>query len=376
MNKLIWIEINKTHLEHNIKTFRKLVGADTIIAPAVKSNAYGHGLVNVSKTILKAGADWLSVNSIDEAAILRLNKVRKPILVIGYIPMDELAGVIELNVKPVIYSWTGAQKLNGLARQAGKKIKVHIKLDTGMSRQGIRAEDIMSFIKKVRKLPNLKIEGLATHYASADEPENPRIFKEQRRIFFDVIEKLSEADIFIPYLHTANSAATLLYGSQLGNLVRPGKAIYGNYPSDSVARECRKQKIILKPILSLKTKVVHIKELPKGTGVSYGSTFVTKQKTKVAVLPIGYYDGYDRKLSNQGEVLIKGKRCRILGRICMNMFMVDISAVRGVKIEDEVVLIGKQGKEEITVEELAKKIGTINYEVVTRLRESMERRVV
>jgi alanine racemase len=382
MNNLIWIEINKKALAHNIKIIRKLVGEDTIVAPAVKSNAYGHGLAEVSKEILKAGADWLSVNSIDEAAILRLNKIKAPIMVLGYIPQDELAGVIKLNVKPLIYSLEVAKKLNDLATshptspkglRGARKVKCHIKVDTGMGRQGVLAGDAIDFIKEVQKLENLEIEGLATHYASSDEPEAPQVFKKQRERFMALVENLGKADIFIPYIHSANSAVVLLHGNRLGNLVRPGKSIYGNYPSKSVGRICVKKGLILKPALTFKTKVAHVKVVPKGTSISYGSTFTTKKKTTIAVLPVGYYDGYDRKLSNTGEVLIKGKRCKILGRVCMNICMADITKIKNVRVEDEVVLIGKQGKEQITVEEVADKVGTINYEVVTRLRESIPR---
>lgn len=371
MRDLIWIEVNKKNIKHNIKTIRKIIGKNTIMAPAVKANAYGHGLIGYSKLILKYGADWLCVNSVWEAEQLRLAGIRKPILVIGYTQIANLYKIIDLRLKTIIYNIESAKKLSHLAKKARIKVPVHIKVDTGMSRQGVLVSNLVKFINDIKKWPNLYIEGIATHYATADELEKSSYFQKQFKAFKQV-EGIAK-QFRIKLLHSSNSAATLVHPDTHWQLARPGKSIYGHYPSEEVAKWCKKRKIMLKPTLSLKTKVAQVKEISKGTGVSYGVTFVARKKTMIAVLPIGYYDGLDRKLSNKGEVLIRGKRAKILGRVCMNMFVIDVSHIPNVKAEDEVVVIGKQGKERITVEEIAAKAGTINYEITTRLRESIER---
>ena len=242
-----------------------------------------------------------------------------------------------------------------------------------MSRQGVKIDQALDFIKFIQGTPNLKLEGIATHYASSDEPRNIRFFNKQLKEFRALIREIKEAGIKIPIIHTSNSGATLLHPEARFNMVRPGLLVFGYFPS-RYARKINLQKSgKLLPTLTLKTKVAQVKEIEKGDCVSYCCTFTAKKRTKIAVLPIGYYDGLDRRLSNAGEVLIRGERCRILGRVCMNITVVDVTKVSEVKLEDEVVIIGEQGQDEVSVEEVAKIIGTINYEVTTRLRESISR---
>ncbi len=376
MNNLIWIEISKSAIRHNIKVLRRLAGKNVILAPCVKANAYGHGLAGAAKAVLDSGADWVCVNSVDEGAILRAAKIKKPVLVIGFTRKKDLTRIIGLGLRATVYNYETAEILSGIARARNKKAKVHIKVDTGMSRQGVPHNEAVEFIGKVRRLPNIIIEGLLTHYACADDPEHPACFRRQLDNFKALIERLKAGQINIPYLHTANSAGTLLYKEAHFNFVRPGIAVYGYYPDKAVEVICKKKKILLKPSLTLKTKVAQVKTLPQGATVSYGCTFTAKRKTKMAVLPVGYYDGIDRKFSNRGEVFVCGKRAPILGRVCMNITVVDITNVNNVKPEEEAVIIGRQGKERITAEEVADNIGTINYEVTTRLRESIARIMV
>lgn len=376
MKDLIWIEVNKANLKHNIDTFRKIVGDKVILSPCIKSNAYGHGLVGVGKIFMEAGADWLSVNSIFEAIKLREAGIKTPIIVIGYVQLEELEKVVDNDLKVVVYNRETIGKLSELAAKNNKKIDVHLKIDTGMARQGILINHVEDYIRDIYGMPSLNLDGVATHYASSDEPEAPEYFQKQLKRFSGLINELQKKDLCPKYVHSSNSGATLLNEDARHNLVRPGLSTYGYYPSEGTKKICLGKNILLKPTLSLKTKVAMVKTIPAGEGVSYGSTYITEKDIKVAVLPIGYYDGVDRKLSNQGEVLIGGKRARILGRVCMNIIIVDISDVPSVELEDEVVLIGKQGDDEISVEEWADKIGTINYEVTTRLRETIIREIV
>jgi alanine racemase len=375
MNNLIWMEISKDAIKHNVQAFKKHVGDNIILAPCVKSNAYGHGLVEIAKLALEAGADWLCVNCTDEAEQLRQVGIKSPIMIMGYLSEDDTQKVGELQARVFVYSLETAKQLSAASQQQNKTINIHIKVDTGMSRQGIPANEAPEFINQVKNLPGLKLEGVCTHFATADEPEKPEQFDKQLNAFKKLTEKLKPEYPDLIY-HCSNSAATLLYPEARFNLVRPGISIYGYWPSPITQRLAEPQDIILKPSLTLKTKVAMVKNLPKGACVSYGCTFVTEVTTKIAVLPIGYYDGLSRKLSRAGEVLIRGQRARILGRVCMNIIMVDVTSINEVAQDDEVVIIGEQGVDRITVEEVADKVGTINYEITTRLRESVPRKYI
>ena len=367
MRDLVWIEISKTAVRHNHQEIRKLIGKNIIMAPCIKANAYGHGMIGIAKTLIENGVKWLSVNSIEEAEILRANKIKTEILIIGYVQLSQLKSVIKTDAHIFVYNKETVDELDKLAKN--KKVKVHIKVDTGMSRQGVLFSQFEKFYQYIAKKKNILIEGVATHYATADELDD-KIFKKQKTRFEQIYKKYKKE---IKYWHAANSAATLLGKNNNFNMVRPGIAIYGCYPSVAVKKVCEKNNIMLKPVLSLKTKVTKIKTIGNGEVVSYGATWKAKQKTKIAVLPIGYYDGLFRQISNKAEVLIKGQRAKILGRICMDIMVVDTNRIKNVNLEDEVVIIGRQGKEEITLEELADKANTINYEITTQLRESLPR---
>lgn len=373
MKEPIWIEIDKKNLQNNIKTLRQAVGERVILTPCIKSNAYGHGLFGVADILCRSGADWLAVNSLFEAVELRRKGIKKPIIVLGYVLLSELREIINNDLKILVYNLETAQKLSELAKQQDKIVDVHIKVDTGMGRQGVLVEEAEEFIRKLLGFGGLNLEGIATHYANSNEPENPAYFNKQLDRFIALLKDLQLKNIRPKIAHSANSAATFLKKEAWFDLVRPGLSVYGYYSSKATREECLKKNLILKPVLTLKTKVAMVKTLKKGEGVGYGSMHITDKETTVAILPIGYYDGLDRKLSNKGEALIKGQRAKILGRVCMNMIIVDITHLKGVKLEDEAVLLGRQGDGEITVEELAEKSDTINYEVTARLRESIKR---
>ncbi len=373
MDELIWIEISKKAIQHNVKTLRQVVGRNVILAACLKANAYGHSLVQTAPLLAKSGIDWFCVDSIQEAELLKKLGVKKPILIIGYLLKKDLVKAVSFGARIFVYDLNKARELSQLAGKLKKKAKIHLKVDTGMGRQGVLAKDFGKFLEEILKLKNLKVEGVATHFASADEPGKPAYFRKQLKIFKQIV-KLSKDKLGNGLIvHSSNSAATLLYPEAHFDLVRLGGSIYGYYPSQEIKKICQQKGISIWPSLAFKTRVAHIKVLPKNSCLSYGCTFKTKKATKVALLPIGYFEGVDRKLSNRGYVLIHGKRAKILGRVCMNITLVDVSRIKNVKIEDEVVVIGRQGKGEISVEEVADWAGTINYEITTRLRGSIPR---
>ena len=364
-----WVEINKKALKSNIHQFQKLVGRTDLMA-VVKSNAYGHGLVEVAKIIngvnpAFGGTSWFGVDSIDEAIKLKKAGINSPILILGYTLKSELKNVVKYNFRQIVYNKETITELGKFK----KKVKVHLKVETGTSRQGLEKEQILDFVKLIKKYPQIEIEGIYTHFANIEDTTNYDFAEKQLNKFKETINLLEKNNIKIPIKHTACTAATILFPETYFNLVRVGIGIYGLWPSKEtfVSAKNEHKKLILNPVLGWKTKIAQIKNIKAGTAISYGLTEKVFKNSKIAIIPVGYYDGYDRRLSGIGNVLIHGKRCKILGRICMNMTMIDVSHISNLKIEDEVVLIGVQNKEQITVDEIAQRIGTINYEIVTRI---------
>jgi alanine racemase len=364
-----WIEISKSAILHNLAQYQRLVGKEVVVMPIIKSNAYGHGMVPVAK-LLSPKVKWLGVVSLGEALELRKNKIKNRIFVLSYAQSRYLSEGIKQEIDLPVYDLAYAKIISKTTQQLKKKARIHIKIDTGASRVGVLAKEALLFIKKVKSLPNLEIVGLYSHFAASEE--NQIYTKFQLANFNKVLAELEKARINIPYRHFACSAAALVEPKAHFNLIRLGLGLYGLWPSPLAKRIAQRQYpwLNLKPALAWKTKISQVKEIPAGTKVGYGCTYTAKRKIKIAVLPVGYWEGYDRHLSNKGEVLIKNKKCPVVGRICMNLTMVDISKVRGVKAGDEVVLLGKG----ITAEDLAEKIVTINYEVVTRINPILERR--
>jgi len=341
--------------------------------PCIKANAYGHGIKEMAQLFVQWGADWLTVHSIEEAEALRQSGIIKPILVMGFIQKSDLTKVSILDVRVFISDFSTAETLSQIAQKANKQIFVHIKVDTGMSRLGVLDNKAREFIIKVRELKGLIIEGLVTHFATVDDFDNREEFQQQFHRFQSLLLELRNEKIKIPLIHCANSSAILLYPETYFNMVRPGLALYGYYDNKKIEEYCHQKNINLLPVLSFKTKVALVKEIPAGRGVSYSHLFKTTRPLKVAVVPVGYYDGIDTRLNNKGFVLIKGKKARILGRVCMNMIIVDIDDIPNVQKEDEVVIIGEQGKEKINADKIAELTGMINYEVLTRLHENIPR---
>lgn len=353
-------EINLDNLEYNFQGIRKITPDSTKICAIVKADAYGHGAVEIAKTVLGSGASYLGVAILDEAMELRKSGIKAPVLILGFTPEDQFDKIVEHNITQTIFSLESAIKLSNEAVKQKKKAKVHIKLDTGMSRIGFPAEEyIIPKIKKLFTLPGLDIEGVFTHFARADERDKS-FTEKQLKIYRCMVSFLTQSGFHIPILHVANSAALMEMPHSHFDMVRPGIILYGMYPSQEVSRENLK----LKPVMSLKTKIAHIQTLSKGKAISYGGTYVTQRQSTIATLPIGYADGYFRLLSSKGQVLVKGQRAPVVGRICMDQCMIDITDIKGSVIPGEdVVLFGDSGEDRILADDLANIVGTINYEV-------------
>lgn len=360
-----WLEINLDNLKRNFLTIKKFVGDKKIIS-VVKANAYGHGALMVAKELEQLGTDMLAVANVEEGIELRKGGINKPILIFGFIFPEEINLLMDFSLTPTIYSETLAKELNKQVEKRKEKIKIHIKIDTGMARVGIAWNESLGFIKRIKALKGLEIEGLYSHFSSADE-KNSAFSEIQFRRFKKVIEQLNKEKINIPIKHMSNSAALLNFPQFNLDAVRPGILLYGLNPLPE------KLEFKIYPVMALKTRVIFMKEIKAGVSVGYGRTFYAKRPSLIATVPFGYADGYPRTLSNKGEVLVKGRRAGIVGRICMDSLMIDVTDIKNPKEGDEVVVIGKSGKEEITVEELANLCQTINYEIACGIKERVKR---
>lgn len=368
---LNWVEISKAALAHNAQVFRKQLGSNVIFAAAVKGNAYGHGMIECVKVFLENGADFLCVNALFEAQKLRKAGIQAPILIIGYVPLADLHTAVALGFHLVVYN---SETIEYLARL--KQVsKIHLKIETGNHRQGIELNDLQKMLTLIKKYPQVQIVGASTHFANIEDRLNHDYALEQLRLFGQALEMIEKSGIELSYKHCANSAATLIFPESHFNFARPGVGLYGFWPSEKTRLSAERQglNIELKPALTWKTRIIQIKDVKKGALISYGCTYEMPHKGRIAVLPTGYYDGYPRLLGNKARVLINGQYAPVVGRICMNMFMVDVTDIDGVKLEQEVVLLGKQGKNQVSAEELADWSQTINYEVTTRINERIPR---
>lgn len=352
-----WAEVNLNNLEHNFKEVKSVLRPQTKILVTVKADAYGHGLIAVAKRLVACGVDYLGVASIDEGIKLRKAGIKKPILLLGLILKKDILPLFTYRLIPAICDLEMAFALNAKALSLKQKMPVHIKVDTGMGRVGVLSGDAFKLVTDINRLKNIQIQGIFTHFPLADLDRKFTV--KQINLFNKLVDDLKKNGINIPLVHAANSIGLVNYRNSHFTMVRPGLVIYGLYPKKNL-------KLDLKPVLSLKTRVVFIKQVDAGYGISYGATYLTKRPTRIVTLPVGYGDGYPRILSNLAWLLIGGKRFRISGRICMDQIMVDVGNFKP-KIADEVVLIGRQGKQRVTVEELADLSGTIPYEIVCGL---------
>ena len=363
-------EIDLDALTHNLDEIHRCISDGTKIIAVVKADGYGHGAVPLAEVMEKREDVWgYAVATPEEAEELYENGIKKPILILGYTFPEYDEQIVRENLRPAVFSLIRAEQLSEEAVRQNKICKIHIKLDTGMSRIGFQVtEQSADEIAQIAKLPNIMIEGIFTHFSKADETDKT-FTKKQADAYDQMIEWLKERQVSIPIHHVSNSAGIVDLPEYNKDIVRAGIILYGLWPSDEV----KKENIDLQPLLSLKSHVVHVKELAPGRIISYGGTFEVKKPMRIATVPVGYADGYPRSLSNKGYVLIHGKRAAICGRVCMDQMMVDVTDIADVCPGDEVTLIGRDGAECITLEELGDLSGRFNYEFACDLNKRIPR---
>lgn len=358
----VWAEIDLASIKHNITEIKRRVG-DTPIIGVVKADGYGHGAVEVSRILLNNGVSSLAVATLSEAVQLRDAGIDVPIIMLGLTPWHYQKTLIEYDITPVVASYSDTRALSALAVEAGTTVDVLVAVETGMGRIGLMpSKESVNEIIGINNLPNIRIKGIFSHFSSADEKDKSYTFQ-QIENFNRFYQDLEAAGISIKFRTHANSAATMEVPEAWFDAVRPGIILYGCYPSNEVDKSL----LSLKPAMTLKASIVFLKRVPAGTSISYGRKFVTERESVIATIPIGYADGYPRLLSGKGRVLIRGQYAPVVGNICMDQCMVDVTDIPNVKKYDEVVLIGTQGDKTILADEIAEKTGTINYEIVCRI---------
>ena len=361
MNEYYRIEarINLDAICNNIDEVRRNIDANTKIMAVIKADGYGHGAVALA-TALKDKVDAYGIAIIEEGIELRKAGFEKPILILGFTPHQQYKELLKYDIIQTVFQYDMTKRLSDTAASLGKQAKIHIKVDTGMTRIGFKdTDESIQIIKKISKLPNIIIDGIFTHFACADE-EDKTSARMQLNRFLIFADKLEKEGIHIPVKHVANSAAIIDLPDANLDMVRSGIITYGMYPSDKV----NKNRLMLQPALTLISNVVYVKGVEAGTGISYNSTYITEHDSLIATIPVGYADGYPRQLSSKGRVLIHGKSAPIVGRVCMDQFMVDVTDIPDVKEGDKVTLIGQDGDESISIEEVANLAGSFNYELV------------
>ncbi|MFV9645762.1 MAG: alanine racemase [Desulfobacterales bacterium] len=377
---IVWAEVDLKAIAHNVRELRRITSPDARLMAVVKANAYGHGIVEVAGKALESGAQALGVARTSEGIQLRKAGFDSSILVFSYTPPALAKELVEFDLTQTVYSYKTAKALSAVASSFDKTIRVHLKVDTGMGRLGLLpdcfrtlqssrgGDNAVHEVEAIARLKNLEIEGIYTHFAIADSPDSSYT-ENQLEIFMNFIDQLKRAGLEFPVKHAANSAAVINMPKTHLDMVRTGISIYGLYTSDSVD----KNRIDLKPAMELKARIIHLKKVSAGFKVSYGITYETEKATTIATVPIGYADGFNRLLSSNGHMLVCGRKAPIIGRVCMDMTMLDVGDIPEVSLEDEVVIFGKQGNASITVDEIASSINTINYEIVSTIADRVPR---
>ena len=372
---LIWAEIDLSAIAANVRELRRITRPQARLLVAVKANAYGHGLVEVARRSVASGADALGVARLPEALALRQAGVDAPILVLGYTPPNGADALVRHGLIQTVYSVDTARGYAEHLARTGGRLRVHLKVDSGMGRLGLLpdarryappgvdiAGNALKETLEIARLKGLDLEGVFTHFASADSAD--KTYAEQQfAVYLDFLDHLKNAGLEIPVRHAANSGAIIDMPHTHLDMVRAGISLYGLYPSEEVDRS----KIALKPALSLKARIIHLKAVAAGFPVSYGMTHTTAKPTTIATVPVGYADGYNRRLSNRGSMLVNGVRAPIAGRVCMDLTMLDVGHIPEVRLEDEVVVLGRQGNDAISADEIAGLLGTINYEITSAI---------
>lgn len=369
-HKRVAAYINLDAVEANLDAMKANISENTMVAAVIKTDGYGHGALPIAKAAQKKEYIWgFATATTEEAMELKINGIWKPILILGYTFPETYPVIVANDIRPTVFSMEMAEAFSREAQAQKKEVSVHVKVDTGMSRIGFSdTQESVEILRKIQQLPGIKLEGLFTHFAKADEAEKASVNRQIER-YQNFVRRCEEAGVVFPIYHASNSAGIFDLQESNYNMVRAGIAIYGLYPS----QEVKKDLIPLIPALELKSHVIYVKEIDAGTQVSYGGTYTAEGKRRIATIPVGYGDGYPRSLSNKGYVLIRGKKAAICGRICMDQFMVDVTDIPETQIGDEVTLIGKDGKEEILIDDLGELSGRFNYEFACDLSKRIPR---
>jgi alanine racemase len=356
-----YLEVDLGALAYNIRNIKKRLGRDVELMTIVKADGYGHGAYEVAKVALENGAGSLGVAILEEGIELREKGIKAPMVNLFPEPPERAEKVVEYDLDQIITDLKFVKRLSQEAKRQNKRSNVFIEIDTGLGRYGIPPQETIDLVKKIKRIGNVRLKGIFSQFSTADQRKKDFAFH-QLSLFKNTMDELESFSNHIPIKSIANSGAVLDIPASYFNHVRVGHLLYGLYPSFETS-----ESIKVKPAMSLKSKVIFIKEVEKGTPISYGKTYTAKRKTKIATIPLGYADGYSRLLSNKGEVLIRGKRAKVVGRVCMDAFMVDVSHIPEVKLGDEVVVMGRQGNDEITAHDLGKWTNTFAYEIMTRM---------
>jgi alanine racemase len=376
---LSWVEVDRSALLHNLGQFRDLIGLRRTLLAVVKANAYGHGLVEVAGVLAGEPGLWLGVNSLEEAALLRKAGVKLPVLILGYVPLDALEEAVRLGARLTVSSERTVERLSGVCRRMNKRALLHVKVETGTHRQGIPPGDVPRLARRILGKRELVLEGLSSHFANIEDTTDPSYPRRQLELFAGTLAALEKRGVRVPVRHMSCTASTILFPDTYHTMVRVGIGLYGCWPSKETYLSCRLQKrrpVELKPVLSWRCRVTQLKRTPRGAFIGYGGTYRTTRATRLAVLPVGYSDGYGRALSNAAYVLIRGRRAPVRGRVAMNFAVADVTDIPGVRLEDTATLIGRDGEDACPAEHLASLAGTISYEILSRINPGLPRRLV
>lgn len=375
MSSLVWVELDSSAPAHNLGELKKGTADGVKFCAVVKSNAYGHGVREFVK-LLGAAPDWYAVNSLDEGLELRALGVQQPVLLLGHVPLAQVNEAVAADLRLTVYNRESIAALGAVATEE-KPARVHVKIETGTGRQGVLLQELPAFADLIATTPGVKLEGASTHYANIEDTLSHEYAEKQVREFAAALTLLAEKDLRPAVVHTACTAASILFPETHHTMLRAGIGLYGLWPSRETLQAAKIwQQVLpdLQPVLSWRTRVVQLKELPEGSFVGYGCSFKTTRPTRVGILPVGYADGFDRALGNRAYVLVHGKRAPVIGRVCMNLTITDMTDIPEVKLEDVVTLLGRDGNERISAELMAEWAGTINYEVVTRISSLLPRK--
>lgn len=376
-----WLEISEAAYAHNLRFFRRRVGEKVELSAVVKANAYGHGMELIAELAMRHGADSFCVHSLDEALRLRRAGFGQDVLIMGHVPLARLEEAVAEDFRLVLFNLESARELTRIVEGTQLRARVHLKLETGTHRQGIDGADLPRFVELLKRHPQVQPEGAYTHFANIEDTTRHDYAGHQLELFEQTTEQLRRAGLALPKRHAACSAATLLFPETHFDMVRLGVSQYGIWSSKETFLSYQLENgteaaDTLRPLLTWKARVSQVKQVPADAFIGYGCTYQTTRATRIAVLPVGYSDGYDRHLSNRAWVLIRGRRAPVRGRICMNLIMVDVTDIPNVGLEDEAVLLGSQGEQEVGADQLADLVGTIPYEIVARLNPALPRLLV